>query len=231
MLRQFPNRVPSIDVGSADFECGYTARTDAALRNADETNADRCYLCLGFPKSAVANSVCRHIMCDSCATEQLVKAEANDMSLTCGMCRSVIKINEFIVQEQFIPWMKAKIQEGEYECWVCESYTGSKKEVDEHQIYSCPLRVIRCPNSECDVVQPAYMLEAHHYNHCANYRQYCVSCRLPIAASQLESHKCIAELQSTILSMILCCFNLLFNRYYPWYYNKLDAYFHYFIVL
>ena len=199
-----PLRLPAANVGQTDFEIGFYTRTDASKNDDSEANIDVCYVCLGYPRRAVANLACKHVICDRCATEQFIKnpATGHQHTIACGICRQHIRLNQCVIEEEFVPWMVAKIAEGTFRCEECGDFEGTRKELDEHQVYDCHLRMIRCPNVGCNLIQPAYMLAGWHFAHCEYYRQYCETCLLPILAADFAVHNCTTELRSAVQCMI-----------------------------
>jgi hypothetical protein len=201
--RVLPPNIRRYEVGTVAFEIGIHDRGDAA---ALDVNIDRCIICYGVPRRAVAcnaQHICPHMMCDVCATEyfKIAILPTNEMKAPCPKCRAVIYLSDILVEERFPAWMKQKLNEIEVVCEDCGEFKGNRKDVDNHQVYHCHLRMIWCPNVGCRIVQPAYMMKCWHFQHCEHFRIYCNGCKLPVLATEQATHDCVNELNKTVLAL------------------------------
>ena len=80
-------------------------------------------------------------------------------------------------------------------------YKGNAIEVDAHQVYNCPKRLIKCPNENCEVKMVASEMEKGHLQSCPLLMVHCPTCFLPVKVEELETHDCMGKLMETVKSM------------------------------
>ena len=165
-----------VDADTEEYERGIPAEF---CRSADHTNLFLCPVCDGVPHCAVQIPGCGHLYCDCCIVNQLDSvtrtAAAQRPPATplyhCGMCRSPINFDGLIPQTEFHPLELSLLRRFEVTCpFKCKIGTRNVLQMQEHRMFYCPNRKIKCPNIDCPVQLPACNLQIHHFQTCSFYR-------------------------------------------------------------
>ena len=195
-IRQFPTKVPTMLAGEADFESGYTINTVEGLTN---YTCLLCCLCKKVPKQPFELDICGHIFCRSC----LIKLEEYGKFSTkqfgqCSMCDKEIYTSTKLLSKKQPTALARIFHSLIIHCKHGCGYKSGPVELDEHEIFGCKLRPIKCPNFGCEVVMPAEKLITEHFQNCQSYKVYCNECFLPVTISELDTHNCLQRIRDAL---------------------------------
>ena len=214
-----PPNLPMFGVNSGEVEDGFDAEL---ISGATDSNLWLCTICKGFPRSPVGLKECPHLFCDYCIsthhkkyTEPQHPGGIRKILAPCPACRTDFAIHQIQDFVEFQPWAQHMIKNVEVRCPnITCGFKGNTFEVDAHQVYRCPMRLVECPNIGCGTVQPEYMMKAWHFEHCQYMRITCKKCMLPVLAREKENHKCLELLKKALYGIFfyIIYIILLFNN-------------------
>ena len=119
----------------------------------------------------------------------------------CPCCKRRYYLRQICTFEHMDFFTQRVLKERLVKCPFKCAFVGNSFYVDEHQVYTCPRRLLRCPNADCNVTVEAEQMEKDHFPTCPLRRVHCVHCKLAVLASEEETHDCIKRLQSALTSM------------------------------
>ena len=199
-LPVFPKHLPHVDINNMDFEQGFA---ESCLVGAAPSNS-MCTICLGYPRRPVTLDICGHLFCEPCISAWF-KTRATQRSMwgvlktaPCPLCRTSFQAGEVLTWELWQKWAQLTYNAQVVRCPFQCGFQGTAAEVDYHQVRECSKRKIDCPVNGCRVRGPAEYIEKHHFPRCPLLEVYCAKCRLPVRASQIATHDCIARLQDAL---------------------------------
>jgi len=191
-----PKNLPAFAASTLELETGFPEElVSTPIGNAFA----RCSVCYGLPRQPCYHESCGHLFCEACLLS-IFRTAHYPKAIPCPVCRTPIVNGEI---ETFEDW--SRYEQGQYKnlvvkCPDCE-YKGGPYDVDQHQVFNCPEREIRCPNYGCRY-RAKYSQMLGHFNECTQLHLYCVNCQLPIAkdkvAEHLKNNECVARLQQAL---------------------------------
>ena len=201
--RPLPEFIQSVDAFKEELETGFD---ESHVIGGIKSNWTMCSFCQGLPRHPISSRKCGHLFCEQCFQMYFARnARPNHdwityKQTTCPVCKTMLALTDMEVFDLFTPWAKGIYKAIQVKCpYGCE-YIGSAFDVDHHQIYKCPKRVITCPNHGCTTNAQADSMK-EHFNTCPMLREYCGQCHLPILKSEMENHECLAHMANIIQSM------------------------------
>ena len=202
-----PPRLPYYLANTLEFESGF----DEPYCLDKLTSVWECSVCEGFPRRPAYIDACPHLFCEACLMEVFKECkepkDADPRSrhtvqlAPCPNCRRLFSIHQMCPFEHMDQFTQAVIKERQVKCPFHCGFQGNSFEVDEHQVYVCPRRLLQCPNKDCDVIVEAEIMEHVHFPNCTMRRVHCAQCKLSVLATEEESHDCVKRLQSALTSM------------------------------
>lgn len=213
--RIFPRRVPAAGMNRADFEGGFD---DGLLKFPLPSGQLTCCICENYPR-APAIIECGHMACEYCLAKYFSKKARQPrrnepFTAPCPVCTVHFSLNDINDKEIFSSFDAILFNSIELKCPQLCGRMGNADEMDDHDVYQCPLRIIRCPNIGCNVELPARQLEDEHFQTCTHYHTYCSACLLPVTQDEHDNHNCIRALQAQITSMKMTILIFLVTLYW-----------------
>ena len=198
---ELPPRLPHTCVNKDDFEMGFDEKY---IEGGIKQNCFLCAVCQCFPRHPCFLETCGHLYCEICIkkhfqfNKSLQPPFLTIHSAACPVCKERFRLGDVTPNENFQQWALTVYKSIEVKCPQECGFKGNAFQVDDHQVYECPKRPIRCPNSSCTFVASAEVLESTHFAKCPFLRVFCGKCNLPVPANQLQSHDCIRLLQEAL---------------------------------
>ena len=205
----FPKHLPHVHINALEFESGFPESSLVGV--VDSTSL--CAICQGYPRRPVSLDICGHLFCEPCIKRWYqIRASPHGLFGTvktapCPVCREAFQIGEILTWELWQKWAQlvfnAKVVRCPFEC----GFQGTASDVDHHQVRECAKRKIDCPLDGCRVRGQAEWIEKEHFPRCPMMHVYCPKCKLPVRASVLSTHDCIARLHEAlhgILTQLPC---------------------------
>ena len=199
--RQFPTKVPNVEAGSLEFERGFPVQF---VEDLTEDSLLLCGICHILPRDPIELESCGHLFCFSCLNQVVSIKNGFKTSFrhfqkaNCPICRSEfspLRYNKIVYTSSTLKRMYHSLQ---INCPLQCGFKSNLIKMDEHQMFECSQRLIKCPNHKCDIVLPAQNLENEHFTKCTFYRVYCPQCKLPVSQSTLHSHNCMNRLNEAL---------------------------------
>jgi hypothetical protein len=202
---KLPWRLPCSNLHSEEFEYGY----DDALVEGGISGLWVCNICKRFPRRPVYLKGCNHVFCETCirtayetATAPKPAGEPAEVA-KCPSCRDPYELEKVRYFEQWPAILQRIWKEKEVRCPNSCGFKGDFSEVDEHEVYRCPRRLVHCPSDGCHYEDEAGHLETEHLPTCPHLRQHCRTCHLPILVRDLASHNCIASMRAVVYRVFI----------------------------
>ena len=201
-IRPFPVGRAIDGANTAEFEGGFS---DNDVLFPVSSNQLICCICMSYPRHQV-HLPCGHTGCDFCIAK-LYRENANyydvrnHQTAKCPNCANLFTPVDVVEFDQFDPWSIFFFNSIDVNCPQGCGAVGSAQEMDQHETLFCWLRPIKCPNLECDAVQPFYMMEGWHFSHCLFFHKNCLVCGIPTNTVQDEPHDCILKLRACLDGM------------------------------
>lgn len=201
-LQLFPLNVPIIGINGPEFESGFD---ENLLKTPFPSNQLMCCICKCYPRSPCYIVNCGHFGCEYCLTRhftQMSREPAMNLPFVapCPVCKENFRASDLVARELFNMFENLLFNSIEVKCPQGCGYVGNCYDLDVHEVYSCPLRKINCPNIGCNVEMAAKRLEQEHFPNCEHAHNYCNKCYLAVPASQLSQHDCIGALKGELAS-------------------------------
>ena len=204
--RQLPQRLPNILAGDLEFEAGYSL--DSLISKVDPVEL-KCSICQGIPKEPIELNACGHLYCKACIYHHTAingkMTPVNGMFVKedrCPLCRKAFYPQTGIRQfKDFQPTLSRLYKSLEIRCGNECGFISDPFSMDEHLMYDCCERVVRCPNYKCPIILKFQELEAHHFPQCPRFRYHCPKCLLLIELKEPDTHDCF-ERQKKALTVL-----------------------------
>ena len=200
-MSRFPPRIPHKDINTTNFETGFD---EEHIVGGLPCQAILCSCCFGVPRFPATLDTCGHLFCERCILEVLLKSPAAKVhrsgrrTAPCPICRAHYDRNQILTVYFFQKWSRNIFQQVVVRCPQGCGFMGSPTAVDEHQVYTCPKRLINCPNKGCSFVGEALPLSIDHFPSCKYHLHNCTKCNLPCNATPENPHDCIGALQDAL---------------------------------
>ena len=201
--RQLPQRLPIVWAGTYDFEVGFAKEYAVGGKVPVQL---LCSICNGIPRDPIELIACGHYMCRACV-DHLIGArsemvcERNEITNegNCPVCQKrFTSLSGIRPLSDFQPTLRSLYNEIRLRCPFGCGFEGNVKASDDHSVYECPERFIRCPNFNCFIALPSKNMARKHFNKCKKYRTYCSDCRLPISDTLNANHNCLDHYQKVV---------------------------------
>ena len=199
--RQFPPKVPNIHAGSLEFERGYPVQ---CVEDLTEDSLLLCGICHMLPRNPIELECCGHLFCFPCLNQLVSIKNAfkntfrHYQKANCPICRTEFSSLEYTRIAHLPSTLGRMYHSLEVNCPLQCGFKSDPIKMDEHQLYECNQRLIKCPNHKCDVVIIAQKLENVHFPKCSLYLVHCPQCKLPVSQSTLHSHNCMNRLKEAL---------------------------------
>ena len=148
-MSRFPPRIPHKDINTHNFETGFD---EDHVEGGLPYNNFICSCCQCLPRLPVMLETCGHLFCEFCADANYKNKRGFDVQYgvpndeaPCPNCRVPYRKQEITTWRSFHKWTKTLFSQIVIICPEGCGFKGSPTKVDEHQIYCCPKRPIRCP--------------------------------------------------------------------------------------
>jgi len=198
--------LPNVYAGDDEYEEGFD---DNLVINKELGECFACPLCFGIPRNPVVIKKCGHGFCEVCIAKHVIECanhSSKDRGFTtkCPVCSALFTKFDPIGYDDFnIPSKKA-FNLIQLKCPYACSYIGSPHEMDDHQTYECPKRIVFCPYLDCKQKMAYEKLIAEHIMNCEKLIIYCESCFLPMPKAEVSSHNCKDRLAFALKRMWFC---------------------------
>ena len=218
MTRVLPNRMQTIVYNTNEWDSSYGEDFVIGINSA--TRHLLCNICQGLPRQPIQLTTCGHAFCKPC----FQKAFENDHRhgprnstssprAKCAVCRKQYSENNYapFANNPLLQFLYNSLQV------KCPFYCGLElppNEMEEHQVYNCPNRPVRCPNYRCQVRTSYKEMQEVHFPSCILYRIHCPTCFLPVLARELEGHSCV-QVQHLAINKFVEHFRLSGKRILP----------------
>ena len=190
--RQFPNKVPTVLAGRGDFESGYSIDNVEGLSNYTYI---LCSLCKKVPRQPYELDICGHLFCRSC----LLKLEITNQQFgQCSVCDKEALCSTKLLSKKQPTALGRIFHSLLIKCKHGCGYKSGPMELEEHELFGCDLRPIKCPNPGCEVVLPAQHLITEHFQTCKCYHVFCKGCFLAVSISELHTHDCLQRIRDAL---------------------------------
>ena len=200
-VRQFPGRVPNVNVGSFDFESGYYLHR---VEGISEDSQLICQVCNKVAKEPIEMESCGHLFCMACIKTVLAVSNHNSKNphwtqrANCPICRHSFTVMDYHMIADRPSTIARLYNSLSVTCSMECGFKASPNKINKHEVFDCTIRPIRCPNYQCPVVRSADKLMTNHFPSCNLYRVYCPQCNLAVRQNMLKKHDCIAHLKDAL---------------------------------
>ena len=198
-----PQRLPHCEANELAFETGY----DEPHVEGGISGTWMCQICKGLPRHPVYLQSCGHMFCEACVGKHYETwARPNPhfhtiQTAACPACRNQYSLSDARPFEDMDKWVQRVIKERVVLCPFDCGFKGDIFEVDEHQMYACVRRRLRCPHEGCTHEAEAQFMQLH-FTHCPMLHVYCPRCRLSVLATEKDTHDCVKRLKVALRSML-----------------------------
>ena len=197
----FPTRLPHKQINDRLFEIGFD---QVDVEGSIVDGAWMCVICQALPRRPTCLKRCGHLFCEMCIKQHFVKNPSRRnpfMAIQiadCPVCKRPFHLNDVLPWDRMNLWSQLAYKSRVVKCPFACTFKGNPFEVDDHQLYLCPKRTIKCPNDGCVVEGPAKEIEEVHFPMCEHLRGFCPSCLLPALLTKFEQHDCVDALKYSL---------------------------------
>lgn len=207
VVQKCPEDLPNVEVNKIEFETGFE---EQYVVGGFPSNWYQCSICQGFPRHPVSLMKCGHLFCECCLkglfdTSSWLHPHALDgyeRTAFCPMCKMEFTTFDVFIFEAMQQWSKSLFLSITIQCPYECGFNGNAKQVDEHQVFRCPKRIVACPHLDCPARIKSEEMEKH-FPECDFRRVFCNNCRLPVFATQEWTHNCMDRLKAALLCKFL----------------------------
>ena len=203
---KLPKNLPNVDVNNPVFESGFDEEFIETLL---PHNIVICGICQGLPRRPASLAQCGHLFCELCLKrliDEFMKTHLRYEVIPCPLCRIPFPVYGILTFGQFQFWSQALYKAIQVKCPSGCGFKGNAIDVDNHQVFLCPKRRIKCPNETCQIIMPACDMEERHLQDCPLLLMTCPGCLLTVKKSELTKHNCQQKLAEAVTSMNLFSF-------------------------
>lgn len=171
-----------------------------------------CPCCCGFPRHPTQLHSCGHIYCYVCIMDVLSHAQISIMrginAAKCPTCREPFTSSAVTSFESFSKFEQRQFTSIDVTCTYHCGFTGTFKTTDEHERFSCRLRILQCPHAPCTDILSAEDMAKIHFFQCQHRLVYCPKCGFATPPADIEEHDCLQIALQAVESMFyfLCYF-------------------------
>ena len=177
-----------------------------------EVDEWKCVVCHGTPRYPASLSSCGHLGCRGCLLKVLeTKLNSYDEEdpCKCPMCPAKFTEEEIIPLAEWPLLMRSAWNGLRVNCRGFKEYdrikedfqtchfSGSIRDLIEHEKTDCGNRIILCPAANCSYSGPAFKM-VDHYNACDKLVYHCSLCGMARKFVEREQHNCIEALQKSL---------------------------------